>query len=287
MGDSKSKYTNIKLRGKGPSKFQVFLKITFGAATVLFAAGAIYTAIKSANETEKQFIAVESLHGTIDELSNPQAFVAAYVSANASGNLLPTIHTLRAFGTVDTGGIVENFTLIKQKPDRSLFILDRKTYKMTFGVSDDTVWRRIRTPQREDTYELLEGVEADVWKNQRRFFNRIIEVYFGYGRIISISPEIYERKECLKVTTTDPSTEIVDIFVDLETMLAIAEQKETTEGTLKETRFDDYRDVNGLQVPFKMTTTVAGEIVTQVILEEVKLNSGIISTLFEMPESAL
>ena len=54
---------------------------------------------------------------------------------------------------------------------------------------------------------------------------------------------------------------------------------------MKQTVFSDYRDVDGMPLPFKMESSVNGEAGSLIILDSASLNSGVLSKLFEIPEA--
>ena len=157
-------------------------------------------------------------YGTLIELTEPETFKQAYMSVNCNATLLESTQTIRVAGQIVNGDNSQAFTLIKKRPDRMLFTIDRGSHEMTFGVSGDTVWRRIRAPQHEDIFALIEGEEAKAWLGQRRFFDRIISACQGQGTITAIEAADWEGRDCLKVSTLDTDGEAVDILVDPQTM---------------------------------------------------------------------
>ena len=56
---------------------------------------------------------------------------------------------------------------------------------------------------------------------------------------------------------------------------------------MQQTKFSDYRDIDGMPIPFNMVTTVDGEVLNRIELESAALNTGIMSRLFEVPDSLL
>jgi hypothetical protein len=200
---------------------------------------------------------------------------------NCNATLLEKTQTMRVSGHRVNGDNRQAFSLIKKRPDQMLFTIDRGSHESTYGVSGDTVWRRIRAPQHDDLFALIEGQEADAWLDQRRFFDRIISASLGEGRITAIEASSWTGADCLKVSAA------VDILVDPRTMHPIVELEPILDGTIKQTTFSDYRDIDGMFIAFDMVSSVEGEQQGRIIIDKASINSGVLSTLFDLPESLI
>jgi len=279
-----SPYTNTKRSGGKPSALQKSLKrMLFLSAFVLTGAG-IYSLITYILEDKNTTVEVELPYGTIDQLIDPEVFTKAYMSVNCNDALLNNTQTIRVAGHIVSGDQKQAFSLIKKRPDQMLFTIDRGSHEMSFGVSDSLVWRRIRAPQHDDLFSLVEGEEANAWLEQRRFFDWIISATLGEGRITGIVGDLWEQTDCLRVSIEGADGEAVDILVSPHTMYPIAELQTLADGTIKQSVFSDYRDIDGMPLPFKMVSSVDGESVSQIILETASLNSGVLSKLFDIPK---
>ncbi|MFQ3243232.1 MAG: hypothetical protein ACI9JZ_002942 [Lentimonas sp.] len=282
-----SPYTNIKLIGEKPEKLQKSLIIIILVGTFVISCAAIYTLTTFIRADKNTTIEVELPYGTLSDLTAPDVFTQAYLSVNCNATLLKNTQTIRVRGHMVNGDHKQAFSLIKKRPDRMLFTIDRGSYEMTFGVSNDTVWRRIRAPQHDDLFALVEGEEADAWLGQRRFFDRIISASLGEGHITGIEGVIWEKTDCLKVSIRETDEVAVEILVSLRTMYPIAELETLVDGTIKQTVFSDYRDIDGMPLPFNIKSSVNGEADSLIILDAASLNSGVLSKLFDIPEALL
>lgn len=121
------------------------LKDYLGAITLSLAAIAtIVPFIRSKDDTATKIVLP---HGTLSELTHIEAFTQAYLSVNCNAPLLANTQTIRVTGHMMNGDNRQAFSMITKRPDRMLFTVNRGSHEMTFGVSGDTVWRRIRAPQ--------------------------------------------------------------------------------------------------------------------------------------------
>jgi hypothetical protein len=279
-------YTNTKRKGSKPTLLQKLLKLTLYLAAVGMAIAAIATIVSFINAKDDALEEPAAFpFGTLSELIDPGVFMQAYLSVNCNAILLESTQTIRVGGVLESDDSKQVFTLIKKRPDRMLFKVNRGSLKITFGVSDDTVWRIIRSPQREDLITLIEGEEATQWLGQRRFFDRIISASLGDGTITGITTSAWDARTYLEVTTESAMGETVQILVDPQTMYPRVEVESMADGGIQRTVFSDYRKVQGMPIAFTMETTVEGILESRIILDSAALNAGVLTRLFEVPES--
>lgn len=162
-----SSYTNTKHKSGRPSRLHnLFRRLTLVSAFVISCA-AIYQLTRLIGIEADATIENKLPHGSLKKLTDPAAFTKAYLAVNCNATLLEQTQTIRVAGHMINDDSKEAFTLIKKRPDKIRFTITRDSHQMTFGVSGDTVWRRIRTPQHKDLFALIEGLEAETWLKQK------------------------------------------------------------------------------------------------------------------------
>lgn len=70
-------------------------------------------------------------------------------------------------------------------------------------------------------------------------------------------------------------------------MYLIAELQPLPDGTIKQTVFSDYRNIDGMPMPFEMVSSVGDKPESRIRLNSATLNPGVLSRLFEVPESLM
>ena len=281
----RSSYTNTKrkhVHSSKTSKSRIRLNRLIYLGTISLSIAAIATIASFIRAGDDAVVGVELPYGTLVELTEPEVFMQAYLSVNCNPTLLEHTQTIRVTGHMVNGDLKQAFSLIKKRPDRMLFTIDRGSHQVTFGVSGDTVWRRTRAPQHEDIFALVEGQEARTWLAHRRFFDPIISASQGEGSLTAIKAADWKGADCLKVNTLDADGAIVDILIDPQTMYPIAELELLADGTIKQIVFSDYRDINGMPIPFNMVSSKG-----HIQLNRAALNTGVLSKLFNVPEALL
>ncbi|MGJ8653912.1 MAG: hypothetical protein ACSHX8_11605 [Opitutaceae bacterium] len=282
MGTS---YTKTKRMGGKPTIPQRLFKPALLLGTLVLFCAVIYTLITFSRSEETVTTITKLPHGTLNELTDIEAFTQAYLSVNCNRALLANTQTIRVTGNFIVGDNNLPFSLVKKRPDRMLFTIDHGSHEITIGVSEDAVWKRLRASRREDLFTLIESVEADTWRERSNFFDHIIRASQGEGTITSIEATNWEGNDCLKVSLQNTEGDSIDIFVSPLTLYPIVEIKLLDDGTIKQTRFSDYRDVDGMPLPFRMESSQDGEVVSQIVLRSAALNTGVLSKVFDMPEA--
>jgi outer membrane lipoprotein-sorting protein len=283
----KSAYTNThtKAINRRPTKLQKLAKRLLILGVIGIVCAAAYTVVKSVDSLDTASTDVQFPYGSIQELSDTETFMAAYLSVNCKTDLLRSTQTFRAVGTIESGGDSLSFTLIKKRPDKMRFTIKRSSQEIIYGVNADTVWQCIRAPQQEDQFARIEGEEATKWVPQARFFDWIISASQGKGEIVGIEVEQWTGNDSLKVRVIDDYGNTYAIFIDPQTLYPIAERLTLPNGKITETVFNDYRDVDGLPTPFQLTISVESKSVSKIQLNNATLNAGILSHLFELPNA--
>ena len=284
-----SSYTNTKrkhVKGRESTKLHKLLKLTVYLAAAGMALVAIATIVSFIRAQDDASAALPLFpHGTLSELTDPETFTQAYLVVNCNATLLESTQTIRVGGVLESGDSKQAFVLIKKRPDRILFKINHGARRITFGVSDDIVWRRTRAPQHEDQFDLIEGEEAAPWLGQRRFFDRVISASLGEGTITTIKTTQWDARAFLEVTTADDMGESRKILVDPQTMYPLVEIQTMPDGSIEQTVSSDYRDVQGMPIAFSMETSADGKLKSRIRLDSAALNAGVLSRLFEVPES--
>ena len=285
-----SPYTNTKRKRVKTSKITKAQKLTplIGyAVAACFVLAAIYTVVSSTHQSDASAVDDgQQPYSRISKLTDHAAFKEAYLSVNCSGELQQTIQTLRASGQVDSGSTSQAFLMIKKRPDRMLFTVDFDTHDMTIGVTGNTVWQRIRAPQRGDELALLEGEDAAVWLGQRSFFDPLTQALQSQGAIQKIETSEWEGESCLKVQIKPETAEdLVEMLVNPRTMHLVAQFTAASDGKIQKKTYRDYRKIKGMPVPFTTETYVGEKLIRRLTLNSASINTGVLSGVFEIPQS--
>ena len=120
----RSAYTNTKVINGQSSTLQKLCWLLLCFGIIGLSTALVYTLTNNKVSSPKSVpVEAQLPHGSIEELSDPKTFTAAYLSVNCKPDLLRHTQTLRVAGTIERDGISETFTLIKKRPNKMRFLV--------------------------------------------------------------------------------------------------------------------------------------------------------------------
>ncbi|HBR94426.1 MAG TPA: hypothetical protein DEA90_09710 [Opitutae bacterium] len=248
-------------------------------------AGVIYFSWPSTPTFEHAEIS-SNTYGTMEELTQLSNFRSAYLKANGGEASIREILSIRNAGVMISKGKEMPFFSIKRQPDKSLTTFKMREYELTFGVNGPVVWQRVKKEGETPKYELKTGPEGQSLAQMGKFFDSTMSVLLlNQGKIEHLSPSQWQGTETLKVNfAPDEFNRQATSYFDIRTMHQLARIEQLPDGRIRKTLYNDYRDVAGMQEPFKVETYIDEVLQNQIIIEKCEANIGAILSLFDYPE---
>jgi hypothetical protein len=108
------------------------------------------------------------------------------------------------------------------------------------------------------------------------------------GHAIELKGKVTEAgKELIHLVLTQRGAPPLHYYLDATTGLEVKTVMDIEDPTVKgqmETRFSDYRNIDGRMIPFAMTQTLNGAPVAQIKLERIEFNVPLEDALFKLPK---
>jgi len=280
-------YTNIKRKRKHsrPTKRQRLTKLLVGLIATAISLAAVYTIVKSSWTSDSDPSKTQTPDVTISGLTDPDNFIAAYVLANCGDNQLEEIQSIRISGRLAVDDASNSFTMFKKRPDLMRLNFKQGVLEITITANGDTVWSGVQAPQQVEQFALIEGDKAKQWLHMGHFLNQIVEHYINNKDLPAIQIADRQGKEYLQVSFQNNDGSSESLLVDPLTMHVDAGIRIAADGIVSETTFSDYRNVQGMMIPFQMVTSINDEIVSRTQIKQASINTGVPSWLFKLPES--
>ncbi len=187
-------------------------------------------------------------------------------------------------GTIALAGLNGTLKTWTQKPDRSRTEVNLKVFKQVQG--DNGVYQWVL----DSNGKLQKITTFDEVTKKRREVKRLLDDY-DYAdpqskvfKVALAGIQKVQNNDCYVIQITNNLTE--DKYTSfIDTVTFLVDKTVTIEGEdTRETVNEDYRNINGLMVPFKITETTVNIGQTQVIeLTKYESNPQIDSTVFEAP----
>src|SRR5699024_1683765 len=199
-----------------------------------------------------------------------------YFDAMGGKNKLEDVKDISKVMTTTLQGITLQYTIKKKLPDKLFQQIEIPSMGQTFStikINGDNITVRARGQE-----QTLDPDRKKALKNDTAIFPELNYSKNGYKmELLGIRAGDEGKVYVVKVTT--PSGAVVKNYYSVESGLKM-ETKTTMDGNSSKTSFSDYREVNGIMVPFSQSMSTLGRSL-DVSVEEVKINSGIEDSTFK------
>jgi len=224
--------------------------------------------------------------------TSQRRIVTSLVEASGGLEARRSIETLVMTGSarLPAMGMVVPVTIHQKRPDRMHVEanVQEMGMKVVTGYDGETGWTLNpmmgRRPMR------LIGVELQNAREQADLDGLLVDAEakgyrLSYAGDDSLRGRPVQKLRLLRADSTD-----MVFYLDAETHLTLAVETDSVnpiEGGRKvrsQTFFRDYRDVNGVKLPFEMEVVMGGQTFQVVSFKEMKANEPVDDALFAMPE---
>ncbi len=194
-------------------------------------------------------------------------------------NLLK-IKTSYVEGKISYGGLEGNFISYSQFPDKSRQDVDFKMFQMSSGTDGKIYWRKDQNGKIRE----LEKVEKSFAWTEDYFANFLYFFPDEYKREITyLGDEKDSLGEHYVIEIKPENGEPRKLFINKQTYL-LDKYQQKMDIDVATTYLTDYRDIEGLKIPFHShTTTGKPQYDADVEITEIKFNVAVDPSLFQMP----
>lgn len=218
---------------------------------------------------------------TVDDL------VSKYVKARGGMEKLKAVSTIRVHGKMMMGqGMEAPFTLMQKRPKmtRTEFTLQGMTGCQAYDGKN--AWMVMPFMGKKDP-EAMPAEQAQMMDEQADMDGPLVDYKDKGNKIELLGKEQVEGADAYKLKLTLKNGQIRTIYLDAESGLEVkTEAKRTIRGTEVEgeTYLSDYKEVNGLMMPFTMESGAKGGSMRQkMVIDSVECNVALADSLFAMP----
>ncbi len=231
------------------------------------------------------FLAV-SFSGFTANGQNIDQVISGYVKFIGGEKNWSKIKTITTSGEYNYGGAAFPFTTLSKAPNQYKFIVpfNGKHYTQSF---DGTKGWKIDAFKGETQPTLLSGKPAMALANEAdvELEDALIN-YKAKGHQAALEGnETIEGKDCLKVNFIRKTGEIETYFFDVKNYSLVMKRATSKnielEASLLSTSYSDYRDVEGIKIPFKAISKANGQTILTITIDKVELNKPIADSEFQ------
>ena len=245
-------------------------------AMTIFCFGSAHQALAQGTATEDGAAATEDLPGG-------KEIYDAYIEATGGRERFQELNSSRIVGAMKMQGMEAPMEILRERPGKLVVTIEFEGFgTISQGINETHAWDV--NPMRGA--RLLDGKERDDMQ-KRADFEEELEPEKYYKSIETVGKESIDGKECYVVEFTSNNDEVEKRFFDVATdfVVRVETKRDTPLGKMNvATAMSDYRDIDGIKMPFKTEMSVMGQ--SQVIeFQEVNLNVEHEEDAFNPPEA--
>lgn len=280
---------NSQLNRRTKSRL-LYLALTAGLLIVILVVTSIFSSEDSSDRpvTREEPVPVSSQSSFVDvpDLLN------GYLNALGGRQALQDVRSVRYDGQVQFSSGQQDFQIWLLAPDKGMLVTDPGGFGgQKLVVNGDVAWRVLENRDgAREMYVLDEfSTESLKWSLRVHHSLRLMALAGGTAGL-KIRETEYLDKPCYELSKTMPQGSEFLAILDKETLYlhkmveTLQVEDEVSEFTVL---YDDYRMVAGVLEPFSTTLYKNGELDNEVEVRSIQINSGVMSSLFAVPEDLI
>jgi len=233
------------------------------AMTFLIAAVAIATA------------APRAFGQTVDEI------VARNIQARGGVEKIKAVQSMKQTSHMKIQGMSATLTLYAKRPNLSRQEMNIAGATAIAAFDGQNAWG-VNPMTGQTTPKMLTGAAAEQVRSQAAFDPPLLDYRAKGTRVEYLGTEPDGARTLLHLRITDKMGVVINSYLDSQTALETKIVAAGPTGPV-ETRLSDYRDVDGLKMPFAIRTTAAGVVVADVVVDTIEFDVPVAASLFTMP----
>jgi outer membrane lipoprotein-sorting protein len=223
-----------------------------------------------------------TLLATIVSAQTVDDIVAKNLAAKGGADKLKAVQTMRLTGTITARGMTAPFTISSKRPNLARQETEIQGVPMVRGFDGTTPWMMTSGQVREIT-----GPEAQATRDQADFDSPLVDFRAKGNTVELVGPETVDGVKVYHLKVTTKAGQVQQYFLDAETGLerqtSVTISQNGAAATIVST-LSDYREVEGLKIPFSIKQTVNGTPATELTIEKAEFNVPLDEALFRMPK---
>jgi outer membrane lipoprotein-sorting protein len=198
---------------------------------------------------------------------------------------LNKVKSMKSTGKTITQGMELDFVIFMLRPDNFRLEVDIQGTKMIQAFDGEKAWFVAPWTGSTDPIEIT-GPQMKTIKQQANMDGMLYNYEKNEIATELIGKEDMEGTEVYKIKQTDKEGDIYYHFIDAETYVLLKTSSKIKMGESEiesETFYSNYKEFEGMVMPYNMESKTNGQTMSQINIVEVELNPEIDPTIFVMP----
>lgn len=212
---------------------------------------------------------------------NVDDLVAKNVQAKGGAERLQAVLTMKQTAHVTFQGMTGMITVYGKRPNLVRQEIEIGGQKIVNAFDGTTAWS-INPFAGSGQPVAISGPQADEIKMQSDFDSPLVNYKAKGYELELVGVENLGGREAYHLKLTSKEHRVQQLYLDAKTNLEIKIVGDPQMGSV-ENELSNYREIQGLKLPFTMKTVSAGSVVSQTTVDAVELNPRIDDAMFKMP----
>ena len=219
-----------------------------------------------------------------DAAQNVDDLIARNLQARGGAAKLQAVQTMKQTAHVTIQNMSGTITVYGKRPNLVRQEIVVSGQKIVNAYDGTTAWS-INPLLGSSEPKAVTGPQADDIKLQADFDSPLVNYKAKGSELEFVGLETLGTRQVNHLKLTSKEHRVQHLYLDAQTNLEVKIVGETQMGPL-ENELSDYREIQGLKLPFTMKTLSAGTVVGQIIVDSVELNPKIDDAIFKMPKAS-
>lgn len=218
-----------------------------------------------------------------------QDLAAIHIEAIGGRERIQALGAMRATGRVAAGGKQMEFTMVAARPDRIRLETQQGGRSLVQGTDGHEPPWEFDTGSWPPRYRDMAAVTARTFVADAEFDDPLV-TGASRGFTLEYGGEVEGGgKQLHRILVTRRLVETYSVFLDPDTFLIVsrAEQRKSPLGSTVQvvTHFADYRPVEGVLVPHRITVVIDGQTAQQTVIDAIEANPEVDQETFSRPRA--
>jgi outer membrane lipoprotein-sorting protein len=222
------------------------------------------------------------------QAQNADAVIKKYIDFIGGKKNWEKVKTLKTSGKYNYGGIEFPFTAYSKAPNHYKFIVPSEGKYYAQAFDGEKGWK-IDAFKNETAPTMLTGKAARSMANEAdvELQNAFID-YKRKGYTLTLEgKDTVEGKNCIGMKLMRQNGDVETYYFDeltYELVMKVSPSKNVElQGAILNTLYSDYRDVNGIKIPFRSISKSDDQLILEVTIEKAEANVAIDDKEFQPP----
>lgn len=211
--------------------------------------------------------------------------VAKHLAAKGGVEKLRAVQSVKSSGRIKTPRGVLAVTNWAKRPNMTRRETTAEGQVMVVAFDGNVLWGI--NPLLSNRPQQITGPQASQTTRDAEDFDSVLLDYKDKGHTVELVPQEGAGAKDIRLRVTKKNGSIQQIYLNPETMLEdriTMEVNQQGKTAIISTEFSNYRQVDGLMVPFTIRQTFNGQPQGEVVYDQIQFNVPIGDDLFRMPK---